>query len=217
MVKFGERIRSLASQMGKDEQDVAKDLGLTKSRLSHYISGRSKVPSELLQDIVDTYNINPLYLFNEDAPLYVAKETRASYDVNDEYTYYPTAISAGLPLTVDGITEASKISISDEVLGKYANDRDIFFVRANGESMNNLFEDGSLLAIKPVTLDNLKNGDIVVYSTNGEYSVKHYHKTATNIIFRANSRTFEYFDDIHELDAEIKIHGKVVTYIVNVD
>ena len=135
----------------------------------------------------------------------------------NKYTYYPTAISAGLPLEVDGITEASKISISDEVLGKYANDRDIFFVRANGESMNNLFEDGSLLAIKPVTLDNLKNGDIVVYSTNGEYSVKHYHKTATNIIFRANSRTFEYFDDIHELDAEIKIHGKVVTYIVNVD
>src|SRR5699024_6307707 len=120
------------------------------------------------------------------------------------------------PLTVDGITEASKISISDEVLGKYANDRDIFFVRANGDSMNNLFEDGSLLAIKPVTLDNLKNGDIVVYSSHGEYSVKCFYKTPTNIIFKPNSTNKEHHEHHYSQDDEIKIYGKVVTYIVNV-
>src|SRR5699024_5553801 len=102
------------------------------------------------------------------------------YDVDNTeikyYTYFPTAISAGLPLSVDGITEASKISISDEVLGKYANDKDLYFARANGDSMDKLFKDGSLLAIKPITLDNLKNGDIVVFSDEYEYSVKHYHK-----------------------------------------
>ena len=136
----------------------------------------------------------------------------------NKYTYYPTAISAGLPLTVDGITEASKISISDEVLGKYANDRDIFFVRANGDSMNNLFDDGALLAVKEVdSQKSLKNGDIVIYACDGEYSVKHFYKTPTSIIFKPNSTNNEHHEHHYSLEDEIKIHGKVVTYIVNVD
>src|SRR5699024_12808736 len=80
MVSFGDRIRALANSLGKDEQDVAKDLNLTKSRLSHYISGRTKVPSELLQKIVDTYKINPLFLFREDAPLYEATKKDTSHE-----------------------------------------------------------------------------------------------------------------------------------------
>lgn len=206
--EIGKIIFSLADNKNMSISELARRVDLAKSTLSRYKSNQRDFPINDIGKFASALNVSVEYL--------LGVEGNFEKEIND-YTYYPTAISAGLPLEVDGITEASKISISDEVLGKYANDRDIFFVRANGESMNNLFEDGSLLAIKPVTLDNLKNGDIVVYSTNGEYSVKHYHKTATNIIFRANSRTFEYFDDIHELDAEIKIHGKVVTYIVNVD
>src|SRR5699024_8353447 len=150
--------------------------------------------------------------------LYATKETSAPYDVKGDYTYYPTAISAGLPFRGDGITDASKISISGDVLGKYANDPNIFFVRANGDSMNNLFDDGALLAVKEVySQKSLKNGDIVVYSTNGEYSVKHYHKTPTSIIFKPNSTNNEHHEHHYSLEDEIKIHGKVVTYIVNVD
>src|SRR5690625_1360415 len=106
MVKFGERIRALSVALGKEEQDLARELGLTKSQMSHYINGNRKVPSELLQKIVSTYKINPLFLFRTNAPLYDIKG-----QVGHEYTYIPTAISAGLPINVEGITESEKISL----------------------------------------------------------------------------------------------------------
>src|SRR5699024_3960548 len=218
MVKFGERIRALADSIGKDEQDVAKDLGLTKSRLSHYISGRSKVPSELLQKIVDVYKINPLFLFDENSSLYQSdnKEMKEKISGND-YNYFPTPISAGLPFEVDGITEASKISISDEVLGKYANDKDIFFTRANGDSMNNLFDNGSLLAVKPINnKTDLSNGDIVVYSKDGDYSVMHYHKYGDTLVYTPYSTT-NHKEHEYNIDDGVQVHGQVVTYIVNLD
>lgn len=103
MVTFGQRIRSLAKELGKEEQELAKDLGLTKSQLSHYVNDNRKVPSELLQKIVDTYNISPLYLFNESVDLYGVADKQADYTIKTEYTYFPTAISAGIPLTAYSI------------------------------------------------------------------------------------------------------------------
>ena len=93
MVTFGERIRKLANKLGKEEQDLAKDLGLTKSQLSHYINGRRKVPSELLQKIVDIYNISPLFLFRETEQLYeVVKEEKEAYTTKSEYKYIPNIV-----------------------------------------------------------------------------------------------------------------------------
>src|SRR5699024_6704542 len=196
MVTFGERIRAMASAMGRHEQDVAKDLGLTKSQMSHYISGRSKVPSELLQRIVDMYKINPLFLFRENVPLYEVKEK----DHLRDYNYLPTAISAGLPIEVDGITEVDQISIPDALMGKYAGQTDIYITRINGESMNKVMQDGSLIAVKPVELHELKENDIVVYSHNHDYGVKRFFKNNNEIWFRPHSTDFRFKDDIYNED-----------------
>src|SRR5690625_4127493 len=102
-VTFGSRIRSLADRLKIEEQQLAKDLGLTKSQLSHYIKGRRKVPSDLLQKIIDTYKINPLFLFNENEPLYKEEVQKGKV-----YDYYPTYISAGVPNDVEAITKPEK-------------------------------------------------------------------------------------------------------------
>src|SRR5699024_4340819 len=135
-----------------------------------------------IQKISDHFGIPKSYILEEEDYQLPTQE--------NDYNFFPTPISAGLPFEVDGITEASKISISDEVLAKYANDKDIFFTRANGDSMNNLFDNGSLLAIKPINnKTDLSNGDIVVYSKDGDYSVKHYHKYGDTLVFKPNSTT----------------------------
>lgn len=227
IIKFGSRIRELGERIGKEEQQIAKDLDLTKSQLSHYINGRRKVPSELLQKIVDIYDINPQFLFREDAPLYQEEssvaESSGQYEVNKstEYNYYPTAISAGLPYEVDGITQKDiqKLSIPDAIMGKHAGDQSIMLMRVNGDSMNKTMPDQSLIAVKPVTLDQLSNDDIVVYSYNHEYSVKYYYKDGDEIIFRPHSTDRVHRDTVFNLDDanELHIHGKVVMYIVDRD
>src|SRR5690625_3326497 len=91
------------------------------------------------------------------------------------YNFIPTAISAGLPIHVDGVTndDIGKISIPDNLMGNQAGNKDISFTKIYGDSMNRVMPDGSLIAVKPISsLDDLKSGDIVVYAKGGEYAVK---------------------------------------------
>ena len=135
----------------------------------------------------------------------------------NQFPYFPTAISAGLPLTVDGVTETSTISVSSDVLGKYSNDRDIFFARINGNSMDKIMSDGTLIAIKPLPITSLNNGDIVVFSTDHEYSVKHYYRYGDALVFKPNSHDLRHKEQEYSINGNITIHGKVITYIINLD
>ena len=203
-----DNVKKLIKKYNLSHQDLATIAGVSVSTVGKWTLEKASPRMGAIQKISDHFQIPKSYILKED-----------EYELPslaDEYTYFPTAISAGLPLTIDGITEASKISISDEVLGRYANDKDVFFCRANGDSMNRLFTDGSLLAIKPITLDSLKNGDIVVYSYDSEYSVKHYHKYGDTLVFKPNSTT-EHQEHEYNVNDRVKIYGKVITYIVNTD
>lgn len=229
MSSFGERIRDLANKLGKEHQDIAKDLGLTKSQFSHYTTGKRKVPSDLLQKIVDTYKINPLFLFKEDVPLYdehknnkyndaTVAESKIEYNTNNKYKYIPTSISAGVPMHLDGLIDADEIRIPDAVMGKWAGQEDLFIMRVNGESMNNIIPHGSLIAVKSVEPHQIKDGDIVVYSDGGDYSVKRFYKDSDKLIFRPDSSDSSFYDYITNIDNnELIIHGKVVVYIVELD
>jgi len=92
-------------------------------------------------------------------------------------------------------------------------------MRVNGDSMNKTMPDQSLIAVKPATIDQLSNDDIVVYSHNHEYSVKYYYKDGNEIIFRPHSTDRVHRDTVFNLDDanELNIHGKVVMYIVDKD
>ncbi len=206
----GSRIRDIRKKRKMTQKQLGEKLGVKHNTISSYEKGTNEPEQDILFRMADILevSINDFFPYNEEVVL----------SASNEHTYFPTAISAGLPLTVDGMTEASKISISDEVLGRYANDREIFFARISGDSMNNLMQDGSLIAIKPVSnTDELQNGDIVVYSTNGEYSVKHYHKYGETLVFKPNSTNNAHSEHEYSINDDIQIHGKVVTYIVNVD
>lgn len=139
-----------------------------------------------------------------------------------EYNYFPMAISAGLPLNVDGITESETISIPDAIMGKYAGNKDIFITRINGDSMNKTMPDGSLVAVSPVSsIESLKNDDIVVYSNEYEYSCKYFYNDTEQqrYVFRPHSTDRVFADDIYYYDNvdSLQIHGKVVLYIVELD
>lgn len=215
---IGEQIKKMRSSKGMNQDELAKRLNTTKQSVSRYENGERQANQDVLFELSSIFNVSIDDFFPTTD---VVAEERAGYTVNktSKYYYLPTAISAGLPLNVDAITnnEVEKISIADEVMGKWAGHSDIFITKIYGDSMNNIIPDGSLIAIKPMPLERLKNGDIVVYSVGYDYSVKHYYKYGETLVFKPNSINHEYKEQIYNINDNIRIHGKVVTYIVNVD
>src|SRR5699024_8728115 len=102
--------------------------------------------------------------------------------------------------------------------GKWAGHKDIFITKIFGESMNKTMPDGSLIAVKPIARESLKDGDIVVYSVDHDYSVKRLIKQADRLVFRPHSTENCFTDQIVNIDNNgLLVHGKVVLYIVEME
>lgn len=132
-----------------------------------------------------------------------------------EYPYFPISVAAGLPTEVESMESSEVIKLPVLLMDKRA-DQEIYFIHANGDSMDVIFPDGTLLGIKVINdKSELCNGDIVVFSTDGDFSVKRFYKTENKLIFKPESNNPIHTDQIYSSDDAIQIHGKVVTYIVN--
>ncbi|MEA0555597.1 XRE family transcriptional regulator [Lysinibacillus irui] len=148
------------------------------------------------------------------------KGNNVVYDIGKRnyYRYIPFSVSAGLPFEIDSVTNYDTIAITDELLGKHAGNKNVYFMRVNGDSMNNLFPHNSLIAVLPQTVEDIKDGDIVVYSHNYDYSVKTFYRNENELIFKPNSNNPIFHDYVFKInDENLRIHGKVILYIVNVD
>ena len=205
---IGEKIKLFRTRKNMNQDELARLLGTTKQTISRYENGDRQANQDILFQLANIFNVSVDDFF--------PKREDVIYPSN-QYNYHPITISAGLPLDVEAITNAEKITLPDAVMGKYAGHKDIIMMRINGDSMDKIMPDESLIAVKPTTLDSLRNGDIVVFSNSHEYSVKHYYRQNDTLIFRPNSTNKEHFDQIYNVNDDITIHGKVVMYIVNLD
>ena len=210
---IGNKIKSLRKEKNITQNELGKRIGVKNNTISAYERGAISTDQDVLFKLADVFGVS----INDFFPYDEVAETRTPYVTTRNFPYFPTAISAGLPLTVDGVTETSTISVSSDVLGKYSNDRDIFFARINGDSMDKLMQDNTLIAIKPIPLTSLNNGDIVVFSTDHEYSVKHYYRYGDALVFKPNSHDIRHKEQEYSINDNITIHGKVITYIINLD
>ena len=89
----------------------------------------------------------------------------------------------------------------------------------NGESMNNAIRNGAIIAVlTKIELPQIKNGDIVVVSNNGDYTVKRFFndKERQEFIFRPDSSDMSYRDIVFSYDncEDLQLVGKVVMYNV---
>ncbi|MCR1932675.1 LexA family transcriptional regulator [Enterococcus gallinarum] len=145
----------------------------------------------------------------------------AFYHDTHDYNFFDTSIAAGLPTSIEAFEEdhIEQIAIPDYAMGKYSGMTDIFFTKTNGDSMNNVIPNGSLIAVKRIDdFSELKNEDIVVFSNDNEFSVKRFINDKENqrIIFRPDSSNVAFTDIVvsYEDAKELRIYGKVVVYIV---
>jgi len=216
-VNIGDRIKETRESRNRTLLDVANFLGVTEATVQRYESGNIKnLKLDTISKIATFLKVDPAYLMGW-------KNTKENITSKSQYNYFPAAISAGKPINVEAITDnnVEKISIPDSIMGKNAGNKNIFITKVCGESMNKTMQDGSLIAVRPVALDSLKDGDIVVYSNEYEYSVKYFYDDKENkrYVFRPHSFDRVFADDIYEYDKveSLQIHGKVVLYIVELD
>lgn len=208
---FGERLKAIRTKRGKTLLEVAEVLGKTEATVQRYESGNIKNPkSDTIQELADVYGVSPAYLmgWTEETPLLIAESP---------YPYITEPISAGLPATVDGVDDLESLSIPDKVMGKYAGHKGIQLMRINGESMNRVIPNGSLIAVKPTPIENIKDGDIVVYRDCYDYAVKRIYRAGDRVIFRPDSTDMSYTDYVTSGNEDLNIIGKVVVYIVELD
>lgn len=138
-----------------------------------------------------------------------------------DYTHVPVGIAAGALETCDGLTDLPTVNLPDFLLGKYARNKNIVIMHVNGESMNNVIQNGATIAVLTnVALENIHDGDIVIAATDeGEYTIKHYLDDEKNyrIILRPDSTDPTYTDLVFDYDEaqNLKIFGKVVIYSVS--
>lgn len=150
--------------------------------------------------------------------LEMAGTTKKPIKLNShEYPYVPYGIAAGSLETVEAINCFDKIEVPDVFLGRYAGSRNILLLKVNGQSMNRIIEDGAHIAVRfDIEISNLNNGDIVVISNQGNYTVKRFYNDTNNrrFIFRPDSTNPVFTDIIFNYDEcdDLQLVGKVVMY-----
>lgn len=216
---IGMQIKHFREAKGWTQDELAEKLGTTRQSISRYENGERKANQDLLFDLAFNFDVKVDEFFpprHEDV-----KGTFGTGMKHALYNMYNGSVAAGLPDTIEAVFEENieKIEVPDYLMNGYAKNKDILFMRVNGDSMNNVIPHGSLVGIKDWEVNNLKNTDIVVFSDNGEFSMKRYIKDDKNnrIIFRPDSSDESFSDITFDMDESLnlKILGKVIVSIIN--
>lgn len=212
-------IKMLRTKHNMTLKELADKLNVKEATVQRYESGEIKnIKYEIIIKIAEIFDCSPAYLMG-----WEKKEESAEKEINflpsHHYTMVPYSVSAGALSEIASLNELPEVSVPDAMLGKYAGSKHIILMTVNGQSMNRIIDDESIIALKTdLELPDLHDGDIVVISNDGDYTVKRYYNDTVNqrFIFRPDSTCPSFTDIIFEYDNcdNLKLIGRVVMYNV---
>lgn len=133
------------------------------------------------------------------------------------------SIAAGALSKIEAVTDqdVEYLKFPRHIFGKYSDHNDLFVLRVNGESMNKIIPNGSYVVCKPIDKYELKDDDIVIFSYDGDYSMKRFRRDTENglLIFSPESFDRRFYDIVipHNAPNDLKIYAKVIFYAVALD
>ena len=235
---INERVNS-----GLSLSDLSKITKIPKKDLEDYEAEIEPINLFLLKKLCDVYGKslsqfykdNDMYdeyipsVFNGDSDKFEQFESASRFDAESDafidmvhlnnYKYVPASVSAGALTTIDAINFMPTISIPDFMLGRYAGNKNIILMPVNGESMNNVIQNGAIIAVlRNIELPDIHDGDIVVIKNGGDYTVKRFYndKQHKEFVFKPDSSDMAFRDIIfsYENTDDLYLIGKVVMYNV---
>ena len=232
--KLGYKSRSSVNKIEKGENDIpqskidafAKALDTTPSYLMGWENNSFPIGAFISTQFLHKHGITDYDILKKRAPDKIKTIIQGSVtggiqgynppNTLSQYPFVPDAVAAGIPCTIEGRKELPTIGISDTIMGKYAGNKHILIMRVNGESMNKVIPNGSFVAVKTdIEVKSLKDGDLVVFGKEHEYSLKHFYDAGEKIVFKPNSTDVRFTDHVYDKDEPIFIIGKVVMSIRN--
>lgn len=215
----GEKLYNARIDRNFTRAEVSQATGISDKLLFKYEKDIiTNIPLDNLEKLCSFYRINPTYIVGWEDNTTKSNENifYKALDTPKQYPFIPDAVAAGIPCTIEGRKELPTIGISDAIMGKYAGNKHILIMRVNGESMNKVIPSGSFIAVKTdIEVKNLKDGDLVVFGKEHEYSLKHFYDAGEKIVFKPNSTDVRFTDHVYNKDEPIFIIGKVVMHIRN--
>lgn len=231
-------LRQLLESSGLTQVELAERVNIPASTLSGYFAERSTPTAGNVQKLADYFKVNkgdidPRYYHEvlqktwlQSALKSLHKNSTVSestyyYNSDLEYKYFPVSVSAGALENIDGQLDYTPMVLPDEMLGKYARNKNIIILKVNGESMNNIIPNGSYIVVDTSKkhASDIKDRDIVVIAENGLYTVKRYINDPSNerFIFKPDSSDDTYLpiEISYSRASEIELIGRVIKYIVN--
>lgn len=201
--------------------DLAKILNVSESTVGKWILKKSVPRMGIIEDIADYFNVNKSDILEYKYPPSTTDYKSIVVESGYEYKYFPVSVSAGALENIDGQLDYTPMVLPDEMLGKYARNKNIIILKVNGESMNNIIPNGSYIVVDTSKkhASDIKDRDIVVIAENGLYTVKRYINDPSNerFIFKPDSSDDTYLpiEISYSRASEIELIGRVIKYIVN--
>ena len=217
---FNTVLRELRKKKQLTQAELAKLTGLTVSAISMYENGNREPNFETLEVFADFFNVDMNFLLDKKRASPAAPQDAPAASASFEYTLIPVGISAGQMEDCEALSLLPKISVPDVIMGPYARDPHIVFMRVNGESMNRVIDNGATIAVMTgLERCQIQNGDIVIARYDGAgYTIKRYYDLPEKhqIILTPDSDDpgFLPIPINYESPDDLRIFGRVVMYSV---
>lgn len=217
---FSKNLNKLIKKNKITVMDLSEKLDISYSTVSDWKNGKKMPRGGSLQKLSDFFNVNLSTLLDY-SPEEEFNNTVENISQNIKTLPLYGNVAAGAIAEIEGVDvwNVETIDIPSVMLGRYANDDHLFSMYVNGDSMDKVIPSGSIIAVKTLEDNLYKDGDIVIFSHHGEYSLKRYRPSMIEgfVIFEPDSNNPDFKNipinnsSLHEAN-EVSIYGKVIFY-----
>ncbi len=174
MVLFKERLIQAMELRNIKATDLSKKTGLSKARISQYMSGVYTPKSKGTLALAEALNVSETWLMGLDVPMERDSkyngEKYNSPDVTEDYTTFPVIgeIAAGYDKIAYEDWSGDTIDVPNSYL-KGRNINDFFVLKVQGDSMYPLYHDGDIVLVLKQSTANY-SGQVVAFLYDDEYA-----------------------------------------------
>lgn len=203
MGKFQNILKSLRAAKGLTQDELSKQLNISRSTIGMYEKGAREPDFETLELIADYFNVDTDYLLGRTTKTtYIPSPAlRKGVSIN-----VLGRVAAGIP--IDAIEE---VIDTEEITEEMAKTGEFFGLKIKGNSMEPRIYENDVVIVRQQ--NDAESGDVVIATINGdEATCKRLRKYRDGIELISNNPSYEpmFFSNEEILSKPVRIIGKVV-------
>ena len=208
--ELGKYLKDVRESLGYSTDDVNKLCEISQSYISLMESGKRKPSAIILKKLAPIYSLDYMDLYEKAGYLDLIDIKKDDNLEKGSHIYnvpYYGKISAGTPNWAEECLEGY-LPIDPELM-HILNPEEYFFLRVNGESMNEIVKNGAYALIHKQ--DVVNDGEIAVVLVNGdEATIKEFSKKNDIVVLTPHSDDNSFKQQIYDKNTPIRVIGKYV-------